>query len=64
MPNDAITHLQTKIPENWIENRIQRHNRSIINVIPDLPAYASVIGKHPHAFPNHGCLLVDIFFKF
>ncbi len=60
VPDDAIAHLQTQAGENWIQQRINRDDGSMINEIANLPANAASIGKNPNTLGYHFTLFVDV----
>jgi hypothetical protein len=60
MPNNAISHLQSKIAKYRVQHRIQRIDRAIVDKIADLPTNTAGVGQRPNTFGNHSRLLLYV----
>jgi hypothetical protein len=63
MPHDAISHLQAESGKKRGENRVQRKNGSLLDIMPDLPAETPARRQYATALGDDLGLLADVPFQ-
>jgi hypothetical protein len=60
LPDYPVPQFQIMLPEDGIEQNIERHYLCVIHKIPDLPADTPVVGENPDTRIDDAFLLIVI----